>query len=287
MALPLFASFTAMLALTVLTSIVYTPASIIADAAVMAASAHVSYCYADSVVFVLLHCCAALACPLCPPVCLLTCSLADLPCPQPGDYGRLRTWASIAWTAFAPLAGWVNSSFGIRWAGKLRGKCCIAAQWLSQVAEQSSRCCAACLPGSLHPHVMLQGGHWLLRGGVHAGPARSLDAPRQRPEAQGRWPRLAMLCCDSTLLALRCSPPPRTAPCISACRLLPSLRGGCPRNWSRLQQPRAHPCQSCSSRCWPKRRRRRCRPPPQPSGRGSARRSPSSGLGWAGWKECG
>ena len=35
---------------------------------------------------------------------------------QPGDYGRLRTWASVSWTAFAPLAGWVNSSFGIRWA---------------------------------------------------------------------------------------------------------------------------------------------------------------------------
>lgn len=41
MALPVFASFAAMLALTVLTSTVYTPAQIIADAAVMAASTHV------------------------------------------------------------------------------------------------------------------------------------------------------------------------------------------------------------------------------------------------------
>ncbi|EFN59197.1 hypothetical protein CHLNCDRAFT_50056 [Chlorella variabilis] len=72
MALPSLASFGAMLALTVLSSVVYTPASILADAAVMAASTH------------------------------------------PGDYGRLRTWASVSWTAFAPLAGWVNSSFGIR-----------------------------------------------------------------------------------------------------------------------------------------------------------------------------
>jgi hypothetical protein len=41
MALPALASFTAMLALTVATSVVCTPASIIADAAVMAASTHV------------------------------------------------------------------------------------------------------------------------------------------------------------------------------------------------------------------------------------------------------
>ena len=42
MALPSLASFGAMLALTVLSSVVYTPASILADAAVMAASTHVS-----------------------------------------------------------------------------------------------------------------------------------------------------------------------------------------------------------------------------------------------------
>ncbi|KAL4431140.1 hypothetical protein ABPG75_006396 [Micractinium tetrahymenae] len=72
MALPVFASFGAMLALTIASSCVYTPSQILADAAVMAASDH------------------------------------------PGDYGRLRTMASISWTAFAPLAGWVNSTFGIR-----------------------------------------------------------------------------------------------------------------------------------------------------------------------------
>lgn len=42
---------------------------------------------------------------------------------QPGDYGRLRTMASIAWTAFAPLAGWVNSRFGIRWVGGRHALC--------------------------------------------------------------------------------------------------------------------------------------------------------------------
>ncbi|KAL4423566.1 hypothetical protein ABPG77_004606 [Micractinium sp. CCAP 211/92] len=72
MALPAFASFSAMLALTAASSCVYTPSQILADAAVMAASDH------------------------------------------PGDYGRLRTMASVSWTAFAPLAGWVNSTFGIR-----------------------------------------------------------------------------------------------------------------------------------------------------------------------------
>lgn len=45
--------------------------------------------------------------------------LAVGPClPQPGDYGRLRTWASLSWTAFAPLAGWVNSTYGIRWGSR-------------------------------------------------------------------------------------------------------------------------------------------------------------------------
>lgn len=30
-----------------------------------------------------------------------------------GDYGRLRTWASAAWVAFAPIAGWVNEKYGV------------------------------------------------------------------------------------------------------------------------------------------------------------------------------
>lgn len=41
MALPVFASFAAMLALTIASSCVYTPSQILADAAVMAASDHV------------------------------------------------------------------------------------------------------------------------------------------------------------------------------------------------------------------------------------------------------
>lgn len=43
-------------------------------------------------------------------------------CSQPGDYGRLRTMASVSWTAFAPLAGWVNSTFGIRWGQQTAGQ---------------------------------------------------------------------------------------------------------------------------------------------------------------------
>lgn len=32
---------------------------------------------------------------------------------QPGDYGRARTWASLTWTLFSPVAGLVNAHFGI------------------------------------------------------------------------------------------------------------------------------------------------------------------------------
>jgi hypothetical protein len=128
MALPLFASFSAMLLLTVLTSIVSTPANIIADAAVMAASTHVGRWLlaggaggpggrAGLLPAAALDNCTA-ASHASQPTHL---RLGRLPCLQPGDYGRLRTWASFAWTAFAPLAGWVNSSFGIRWVGKLEG----------------------------------------------------------------------------------------------------------------------------------------------------------------------
>lgn len=35
-------------------------------------------------------------------------------CIQSGDYGRLRTWASVAWVAFAPLSGWVIQTYGAR-----------------------------------------------------------------------------------------------------------------------------------------------------------------------------
>jgi hypothetical protein len=129
MALPVFASFSAMLLLTVLTSIVSTPANIIADAAVMAASTHVGgWMLIWGVLTGGAACCLRLPYAA---LCYLMCQrgqthswlacLAALPCLQPGDYGRLRTWASFAWTAFAPLAGWVNSSFGIRWADKLEG----------------------------------------------------------------------------------------------------------------------------------------------------------------------
>ncbi len=34
-------------------------------------------------------------------------------CAQPGDYGRARTWASLTWTLFSPIAGHVNARFGI------------------------------------------------------------------------------------------------------------------------------------------------------------------------------
>ena len=102
MALPALASFGAMLALTAAASTVYTPPQIIADAAVMAASSHVS---------------------LGPPqACRSPDRTLDQPPSaahrrhprQPGDYGRLRAWASLSWSAFAPLAGWVNSTFGLR-----------------------------------------------------------------------------------------------------------------------------------------------------------------------------
>lgn len=33
---------------------------------------------------------------------------------QPGDYGKARTWASLTWTLLSPVAGLVNSRFGIR-----------------------------------------------------------------------------------------------------------------------------------------------------------------------------
>jgi len=33
---------------------------------------------------------------------------------QPADYGRLRTWASVAWVGMAPVAGWVNQRYGLR-----------------------------------------------------------------------------------------------------------------------------------------------------------------------------
>ena len=32
---------------------------------------------------------------------------------QPGDYGKVRTWASVAWIIFAPIAGLVNERYGM------------------------------------------------------------------------------------------------------------------------------------------------------------------------------
>ena len=52
---------------------------------------------------------------------------------QPGDYGRLRTWASVSWTAFAPLAGWINARYGIRcvrgWRGCMGGGKRVSVAW--------------------------------------------------------------------------------------------------------------------------------------------------------------
>ncbi len=42
---------------------------------------------------------------------LLLCSYE---CLQVGTYGQLRTYASLAWITFAPLAGWVNHTYGLR-----------------------------------------------------------------------------------------------------------------------------------------------------------------------------
>lgn len=110
MGVPAFANFAALTVLTVLTSVVYTPASIIADAAVMAASTHVRLAVSATC----LPCAAAWV----DRAALSVGGHADLPCAsptlQPGDYGRLRTWASVSWTACAPLAGWVNATWGIR-----------------------------------------------------------------------------------------------------------------------------------------------------------------------------
>ena len=33
---------------------------------------------------------------------------------HPGDYGRVRTWANVAWVVCAPIAGWVNDTYGNR-----------------------------------------------------------------------------------------------------------------------------------------------------------------------------
>lgn len=57
-----------------------------------------------------------------------------LPCLQPGDYGRLRTWASVSWTAvrgglLAKAACDCSGVCRIGWRLGLLGACMRAAQW--------------------------------------------------------------------------------------------------------------------------------------------------------------